>query len=156
MCGHQPSALRHRNSEIEAQVKQRPNQRGKFAPPPGANLMLWAAFVLSPFYLCVVRIFISLIWFNGDTRVPTNPPPLPQYFDLLKLSEVLKSRGHLRGKRKGGHLVGDTRRWRKGKRKESRDINVKWMNFFKTRQDTLNRQRERGIDILRLFLGTLR
>ena len=59
-------------------------------------------------------------------------------------------------KRKGGHLVGDTRRWRKGKRKESRDINVKWMNFFKTRQDTLNRQRERGIDSLRLFLGTLR
>ena len=29
MCGHQPSALRHRNSEIEAQAKQRPNQREK-------------------------------------------------------------------------------------------------------------------------------
>ena len=44
----------------------------------------------------------------------------------------------------------------KGKREESHDINVKWMNFFKMRQDTLKRQGERGSDILRLFLGTLR
>ena len=31
--------------------------------------MLLPAFVVSPFYLCVVRIFISLIWFNGDNNV---------------------------------------------------------------------------------------
>ena len=35
MCGHQPSAARHRISDIQARVNQRLNQRVKFVARPG-------------------------------------------------------------------------------------------------------------------------